>query len=497
MKKVLYFSATILLLFSLVILSLAINPQKAKALSWQQVNDDGFGAAANWGNLVLDNIGDYIYAGVGNNSGSQLWRSSDGTTWNSVNGNGFGDANNDYIGDIEYFNGYIYASTVKQDVPADLSAEIWRSPTGAAGTWTQVNTDGFGDVKNRGIEAMASFNGYLYAGTCYNSTTGTEIWRTSNGTDWSQVGGDGMGGGANNYCTRSMKVFNDYLYFGIGNTATGSWLIRTDNGASFGLIDFSGFGDANNTDISLLESYYGYLYAGTINGATGTEVWRSADGATGWDQLDEDGFGDAANTWSSYHGAIIHGLLLLGTRNETTGGELWGYLGSVAGSGASTAWAPGWGQEGADGFGDVNNYALYAVTFKDRIYVGFSNSVTGVEIWRSEYIGGITLYPAGGSLGSGTVGTAYNYQFVAVGGSLPLSFTYSGSLPPGLSLSSSGLLSGIPTQLGEYCFQVLISDSGTPVLFDDGSYCINVMLAELPETGKNLVKYTNGLLGIK
>ena len=59
--------------------------------------------------------------------------------------------------------------------------------------------------------------------------------------------------------------------------------------------------------------------------------------------------------------------------------------------------------------------------------------------------------------------TPYHVQLEAKGGILPLKWTISnGALPPGLTLSDDGLLAGAPTEVGEYRFAVMVSDSGKP-----------------------------------
>jgi uncharacterized protein (TIGR03437 family) len=66
---------------------------------------------------------------------------------------------------------------------------------------------------------------------------------------------------------------------------------------------------------------------------------------------------------------------------------------------------------------------------------------------------------------AGKVGVAYSYQFVAAGGTSPDSWSVSsGSLPPGLSLSSAGLLTGIPTGYGAFSFSLQATDSSSPML---------------------------------
>ncbi|PYR19514.1 MAG: hypothetical protein DMF98_24625, partial [Acidobacteria bacterium] len=64
-----------------------------------------------------------------------------------------------------------------------------------------------------------------------------------------------------------------------------------------------------------------------------------------------------------------------------------------------------------------------------------------------------------------TVGTAYAQRFTAVGGSLPYTFTMTPSslgfdmLPPGLTFTSDGLLSGTPTGTGSFGFLLRAQDA--------------------------------------
>ena len=66
----------------------------------------------------------------------------------------------------------------------------------------------------------------------------------------------------------------------------------------------------------------------------------------------------------------------------------------------------------------------------------------------------------------GTVGSSYSIQFVGRGGcgpSLPYQYrVLNGALPPGLSLSTSGAISGTPLQSGDYSFWAEISDQDPP-----------------------------------
>jgi hypothetical protein len=61
---------------------------------------------------------------------------------------------------------------------------------------------------------------------------------------------------------------------------------------------------------------------------------------------------------------------------------------------------------------------------------------------------------------SGTQGQPYSFQIQSSGGQFPVTYSIvSGSLPPGLHLSSSGLIAGTPTTAGNYSFVIMANDS--------------------------------------
>ena len=68
------------------------------------------------------------------------------------------------------------------------------------------------------------------------------------------------------------------------------------------------------------------------------------------------------------------------------------------------------------------------------------------------------------SLPNAVLNTAYSATLAGSGGRLPYSWTIaSGSLPTGLNLSGSGVISGTPTVAGLYNFTVRVGDSSNPV----------------------------------
>jgi uncharacterized protein (TIGR03437 family) len=70
-----------------------------------------------------------------------------------------------------------------------------------------------------------------------------------------------------------------------------------------------------------------------------------------------------------------------------------------------------------------------------------------------------------GTLPSGNVNVAYSQSLTATGATGAVTWTIavgSNQLPPGLVLSAAGVVSGTPTQSGQYFFWVLATDSATP-----------------------------------
>ena len=81
------------------------------------------------------------------------------------------------------------------------------------------------------------------------------------------------------------------------------------------------------------------------------------------------------------------------------------------------------------------------------------------DAWEYDDCATILISPA--VLPDGERGVAYTEMLSATGGAAPYAFTVSsGSLPPGLALDPSGLLSGTPTTPGSFNFEVTAQDAG-------------------------------------
>ena len=147
-----------------------------------------------------------------------------------MNADGFGDADNVGVGALAEFNGYLYASTYHT---SGGGSQVWRCQTcEAPGSWQKVADNGFGNVATRGMNALEVYSDTLYL-VVANSASGLEVWRTSNGTQWTQVGFGGFGDAHNlaPYWDNSTTIFDNDLYVGTWNNTTGGqvWRYHTLN----------------------------------------------------------------------------------------------------------------------------------------------------------------------------------------------------------------------------------------------------------------------------
>jgi len=265
---------------------------------------------------------------------------------------------------------------------------VGQSPLGTSGTGP-----GFGSSNNTDASSMAIFGGSLYVGT-ENTTSGCEIWRSSDGTSWAPIVGpsapiaSGFDGTANNTAASSMFVFSPDLYVGTRN-ALGLEIWTSSDGTGWsrvvgpGGLHARGFGDASNIEASSMSVFFFFvsqLYVGTDkgHGGGGCEVWRSPNGIN-WTPvvgpapaLIGDGFGDANNIAASsmaVYGAMPQ--LYIGTdRNWSLGGcQVWSSV-----DGNNWGVVPG----AVNGITNPSNYtASSMVVYGGSLYVG----TTGLTGW--------------------------------------------------------------------------------------------------------------------
>jgi hypothetical protein len=99
------------------------------------------------------------------------------------------------------------------------------------------------------------------------------------------------------------------------------------------------------------------------------------------------------------------------------------------------------------------------------VYSGDGNYFTSSDDSSTNecfYVSGSLIITTGSPLPQGTDHVHYSDQLQATGGTAPYKWSKTGTLPRGLTLSKSGLLSGTPTRTGTFTFTAKVHDSTKP-----------------------------------
>ena len=370
---------------------------------WQQMNINGFGDRyATWIGALQPFQGQ-LYAGGAAAQTSQVWRMMTDGTWSASNADGFGDAGNREIDAMAVFSGSLYATTYNWtcddpncDTGHNNGPQVWRTATGTA--WEDVTPPALIGGHNWLLYTLAEFNGYLYAGTYADNAHGAEVWRTANGTDWTRVVENGFDNDLYNTSVLSLMAFNGNLY---ASTRHGDWISdshtdgplgaevwRTSDGLNWTRVNTPGFGDASRYRIETMQVFQNQLYAYVWGGSGGAQVWRCAgpvcDSNADWAQVVGNGFGVPGNTYL-YAGAVYGNYLYAAAANTGgTGNQLWR-------SSDGQQWekaAP------YDGLGNSRNYNVPSnamTVFDERLYISLTNDDSGAGIWKKTVSAGFAV----------------------------------------------------------------------------------------------------------
>lgn len=143
---------------------------------------------------------------------SLLFKSTSGTAWRVVATPALGSDSRS----MAIHEGFL---CVGLSSAVGTKAQIWASnlPGDDPSTWQLIGD--FTDSGNSAVVSMASFNGFLYAGT-FNHTDGYQVWKGEStivddimSVNWTKIVENGAGDKANMFAG-TMKVFKNYLYVG-------------------------------------------------------------------------------------------------------------------------------------------------------------------------------------------------------------------------------------------------------------------------------------------
>jgi plastocyanin len=123
---------------------------------------------------------------------------------------------------------------------------------------------------------------------------------------------------------------------------------------------------------------------------------------------------------------------------------------------------PGTGTDPAFNSGLIAPTGSFSVTFTGLGIYDYYCAVHGYNVMHG-LVKVSSFFVTTKSLPAGSTGTPYSATLKVAGGTAPYFWSLkSGSLPTGLTLSSSGTISGTPTATGTFAFTVKVTDSSTP-----------------------------------
>jgi hypothetical protein len=269
---------------------------------------------------------------------------------------------------IEEHNGLLYLAFANEAPTADnIVGKIFA--TDGKDVYN-VTTNGFGDPENVGVMCLASFNGWLYAGT-KNEARGYQVWKLA-GPDGDEtpvmVVANG-GPSPSNESAITPCVFADQLYIGsalnplknitegfkaadiirISTDDTWETVVGPDSISGFD----SGFDHWPNTYIWSMTVHHGWLYTAT------------------YDQISP--FFNVLENMDRVLAALTRARQAnLIERVYRAGSDLYKTQDGIL-----------WYRVTLDGFGDVGNYGFRVMeSVGDDLYVGTANPFDGLEVWR-------------------------------------------------------------------------------------------------------------------
>lgn len=244
---------------------------------------------------------------------------------------------------------------------------------------TQDVGRGFGDTWNRYAWSMEEFGGKIYVGTwSVNLDIAAIVTAASSGSlDFTGT-------------QDPLSLMYTFM------KSTGGEIWRSDSGGNWEQVY-----DADSTEVGFrkMVECNGILYAGSVN-SDGAKILYSATGdSDSWESLTGGPMTNPENT--SIRAMSVHeGMLLVGTENNTTGGELWVYSGNTAADNGSSWYQIGTGQ--FDGDPSLAELAVY----NGDLYVGTWDFDDKFKLFR------ISETHAGESLASTDDSTGYTIDDV-------------------------------------------------------------------------------------
>lgn len=312
----------------------------------------------------------YLYAATMGQQ-AKLWRTASGNpgTWELAWDSG----QTGSVRWLEEHRGLLYLAFANEIPESEQIGKVWA--TDGARFWPVVE-DGFGDPENTGVMCLASFNGWLYAGTS-NAAGGYQVWKLEGPSEGDPIRVLANGGPSPaNECAITPCVFGDKLYLGSQLNPAGN-IMRGMKGADMirigtddqwevvvGPSSLSGYGSGfshwPNTYIWSMAVHDGWLYAAT------------------YDQVSA--FFNVLENLDKVIAAFLPKPQVRNMREANIFESVWNAGSDLYKSPDGVTWYP----VTLTGFGDPGNYGIRTmISVGDTLYLGTTNPFDGLEVWRA------------------------------------------------------------------------------------------------------------------
>lgn len=269
---------------------------------------------------------------------------------------------------------------------------VYELANSSAQAWTQQagnDTKGSWDLNGKTyvLASASDASGNVYAGLGA-AVADAEVWKW-NGTVWSQIGGDGKNSSWSDQTyesVRSLTVIGNYLYAGLGDTASDAEVWRCDTTASCSTwTKVAGDGLNSSWAVSTYEyvaslvSYGGNLYAGLGASSNDAEVWKctSCDTSPTWTKVGGDSVNSGwTTTFETVWSMTADGSYLYAGLGASAGdAEVWRYNGTswtrVGGDAINSSWA-----------NTTYEYVGSLTFYGSDLYAGLGASSNDAEVWK-------------------------------------------------------------------------------------------------------------------
>ncbi len=231
---------------------------------------------------------DELYAGVSNpTAGGEIWRTADGLQWERAPDKGLGRGRKSVIYPTIVFQDKIYTVRIIAGTLNDIRGlDVYRS--GDGDTWEKVVSDGFGVGPERNaVGFLSELDGDIFlCASTYDprvllpgrpterrAPQGFQLYRSSDGLKWTQVGEDGFGADSA-FMVSALDVIGDTAYLAAFDYRRGDQLWRSANGADWHLIfqqpKAGWYGEGGGP-----LDYQGHLLMIDNDLKRGVEIWRT------------------------------------------------------------------------------------------------------------------------------------------------------------------------------------------------------------------------------